>query len=225
MADTKWHLEGKWLEYCSCDPGCPCETMAPPTRGHCDGVVAMKIDSGHYGDVKLDGLTVAATFFFPRALHNGDGHMQPIIDERASPEQREALFAILSGKDQPAGTIFNIFSIIIAHFHDPVFAPVDFQWDVNRRTATLKVPNQVSAETVPIRNPVTDREERIRTVLPEGWTFYEAEVGSGTAKSIGDLKFDYAKRHSSLAHFALNQNGMAYSYDEAKKRYGLDNRR
>lgn len=44
MSDVKWFMQGKWLEYCSCDYGCPCETMAEPTYGHCDGVVAMKSD-------------------------------------------------------------------------------------------------------------------------------------------------------------------------------------
>lgn len=27
--NAKWHLEGKYVEYCSCDHGCPCEAMAP----------------------------------------------------------------------------------------------------------------------------------------------------------------------------------------------------
>jgi hypothetical protein len=65
---------------------------------------------------------------------------------------------------------------------------------------------------------VTDKEHRILTVLPEGWTFYEGEIGSGKAKGIGDIKFDYSQRHSSLAYFAWDNNGMAMSYDEFKKR-------
>jgi hypothetical protein len=59
-------------------------------------------------------------------------------------------------------------------------------------------------------------------VLPQGWTFDEAEVAAGTAKSVGAIKFDLAHKHSSLAFFALNHEGMAYSYEEAKARYGLD---
>ncbi len=223
MADTKWFLQGKWLEYCSCDYGCPCEAMAPPTQGHCDGVVGMKIDEGYYGDVRLDGLAVIATFFFPRAIHHGGGHMHPILDEHSTEEQREALFAILSGEGQPEGTIFNIFSVIIEHHHDPLYLPIKFEWDIEGRRAQISIPGVVNAATEPIRNPVTDKQERVRTVLPEGWVFYEAEVGSGTAKSISDLKFDYSQRHSSLAHFAFDNNGMAFSYDEAKQRYGLDN--
>ena len=77
MTDTQWRLEGKWLEYCSCDYGCPCESMADPTQGHCTGAVAFKIDKGHYGDLSLDGLVVAATFYFPRAIHHGQGRGWP----------------------------------------------------------------------------------------------------------------------------------------------------
>lgn len=222
MADVKWHIEGEYVEFCSCDHGCPCEGMAPPTRGTCDGVVAFKVNKGHYGDVKMDGLVFAATYYFPRALHHGGGHMQPIVNENSSDAQREALFAIMSGEGQPVGTIFSIFSIVVEHVHEPLFAPLEFKWDIKKRTCLVNVPGVVRAQTTPIRNPVTDEEVQIRTVLPKGWVFYEAEVGSGVGKGIGDIKFDYAQRHSSLAYFAFNNGGMAYSYDEAKKRYGLD---
>jgi hypothetical protein len=217
MTDTKWHIEGKWLEYCSCEHGCPCEAMAAPSNGHCDGAVAMHIDKGRFGDVLLDDVSVVATFFFPRAIHHGGGHMQPIISDHTSDAQREALFTILSGEGQPAGTIFNIFSVIIEHHHDPIFTKIGFEWDMDARRAKIDVPDVVRAETAPIRNPVTDEEHRMLTVLPDGWTFYEAEVGSGSAKGIGDIKFDYSQRHSSLARFAFNNDGMAYGYDEFRR--------
>lgn len=219
---TKWFLQGKWLEYCSCDHGCPCEAMAPPTQGHCDGVVAMKIDEGYFGDTRLDDILVVATFYFPRAIHHGGGHMQPILPAYTTEGQREAIFAILSGEGQPEGTIFNIFSVIVEHHHDPLYLEMEFDWDVEKRRARISAPGVVEAATVPVRNPVTDREERIRTVLPGGWVFYEAEVGSGTAKGIGDIKFDFSQRHSSLGHFAFDNDGMAHSYEEAIARSGLD---
>jgi hypothetical protein len=104
-----WKIEGKYVEYCSCDHGCPCESMADPTYGDCTGLVAFKIDKGSCEDVPLDDLTVVGTFYFPRALHHGHGVFQPILDERANDAQREALFYILSGEDQPVGTMFQIF--------------------------------------------------------------------------------------------------------------------
>jgi hypothetical protein len=223
MTDVKWFMQGKYVEYCSCDSGCPCETMVAPTYGHCDGVVAMKVDEGYYGDVRLDDVIIAATFYFPRAIHHGGGHMQPILPEHTTEAQREAIFKIMSGEGQPVGTMFQIFSVIVDHIHEPQFLPIEFEWDITKRTAKLVVPDVVIAATEPIRNPVTDKEVNIRTVLPEGWVFYEAEVGSGTVKGFGDIKFDFSNRHSSLAHFAYDNNGMAYSYEEHKKRFGLDN--
>ncbi len=219
MADTDWFLEGKQLIYCSCDYGCPCEANAPPTSGYCEGALAMKVDEGHFGDVRLDDLIIAATYHWPRALHHCNGHMQPILEERTTQEQRDAIFTILSGEGQPAGTIFQIFSVIIEHLHDPLFLPIEFEFDMENCTGQLSIPGVVRASTEPIRNPVTDEEHRIVTLLPKAWWMYEAENASGTAKGVGDIKFDYAKRHCSLSNFALNQNGMAYTYEESRARY------
>jgi hypothetical protein len=95
MAGRDWRIEARHVEYCSCDLGCPCESMADPTYGICTGLVAFKIDKGHCEKLSLDDLAVVATFYFPRAIHHGQGVLQPIIDERASDEQRDALFYIL----------------------------------------------------------------------------------------------------------------------------------
>ena len=222
MTDKKnWEIEGRYVEFCSCDHGCPCETMAPPSKGFCDGLVAFKIDKGHWDNVSLDGLTVVATFYFPRAIHHGDGHMQPILDAHSTEQQREALFYILSGQNAPAGTMFQIFSMIVEHLHDPVFTDIGFEWDIDARKARIDVPDVVRARAEPIRNPVTDTEHRQITVLPDGWVFHEAENASGFAKGIGDIKFDQNQRHSSLAYIAWDQDGMKFDLPTARQRFPL----
>ena len=215
-----WLIEGKYIEYCSCDLGCPCETMADPTHGHCTGLVGFKIDKGHCDGVKLNGLSVVATFYFPRAIHHGQGVMHPIVDERASEAQREALFYIMSGEDQPVGTMFQIFSVIIETIKDPLFAPITFDWDLDKRRARIEVPAAVRAHSEPIRNPVTDTEQQIITVLPNGWVFHEAENVAGFAKSTDVIKFDLNRRHSSMAHVAWGPKGLVHSYNEYKQKFG-----
>ena len=106
-------------------------------------------------------------------IHHGHGVFQPIIDERATDAQREALFYILSGEDQPVGTMFQIFSVIVETIKDPIFTKIDFEWDLEKRRAKIEVPDIVRAHSEPIRNPVTDAEHRMLTVLPEGWVFHE----------------------------------------------------
>jgi hypothetical protein len=78
----------------------------------------------------------------------------------------------------------------------------------------------VRAHSEPIRNPVTDAEHRILTVVPNGWVFHEAENASGFAKGLAAIKFDLSRRHSSLAHVAWNQNGLVHSYDDYKQKFG-----
>ncbi len=220
MPEKNWLIEGKYVEYCSCDLGCPCESMADPTYGYCTGLVGFTIDNGFCEDVRLDGLTVLGTFYFPRAIHHGQGVFQPIIDERADEAQRNALFYILSGEDQPVGTMFQIFSVIVETIKDPLFAKIDFDWDLEKRQARVEVDGVLHARSEPIRNPVTDEEHRMLTVLPNGWVFHEAESAAGFAKGLGVIKFDLNRRHSSLAQVAWNQNGLVHSYDEYKQKYG-----
>jgi hypothetical protein len=220
MAGKNWQIEGRYVEYCSCDHGCPCESMADPTYGFCTGLVAFKIDQGYCEEVRLDDLAVVATFYFPRAIHHGQGVLQPIFDERADEAQRDALFYILSGEDQPAGTMFQIFSLIVETIKHPIFAKIEFDWDLDKRRARVEVADVLRARSEPLRNPVTDQEHRMITVLPQGWVFHEAENASGFAKGLAAIKFDLHRRHSSLAYVAWNQNGLVHSYDTYKQKFG-----
>lgn len=215
-----WLIEGKYIEYCSCDLGCPCEAMAEPTHGICTGLVGFQIDKGHCDGTSLDGLSVVATFYFPRAIHHGEGVMHPIIDERASDAQKDAIFYILSGEDQSVGTMFQIFSVIIETIKDPLFAPITFDWDLKKRTAKIEVPNTVRAHSEPIRNPVTDAEHQMITVIPNGWVFHEAENVAGFAKGVGPIKFDLSRQHSSMANVAWGPKGQVHDYDEYKLKFG-----
>jgi hypothetical protein len=62
------------------------------------GFFGYKIHEGHFGDVRLDGLTALLMAHCPGALHEGNCTMQLIIDERADPRQREALMKIMTGR-------------------------------------------------------------------------------------------------------------------------------
>ena len=149
------------------------------------------------------------TVQFPGPLHEGDGQAQPIIDERASPEQREALFGIMSGQNSAEGTLFHIFSLIVSKMHEPIFAPVDFRFDKAGRTARLMIPGVLESEVEPIRNPVTGAEHRIKVVMPEGFEHIEGEVASSDIRSTGPIRFETKQSHSTLAHVVQTPQGVA----------------
>jgi hypothetical protein len=71
--------------------------MSLPTKGSCEAAVAFVIEKGHYGDVDLSGTKVAQVYQWPGAVHEGNGTMQTIVDESATPEQHAALEKIMTG--------------------------------------------------------------------------------------------------------------------------------
>ena len=209
MATSDWRLEGEWMKNCNCAFGCPCDFNALPTEGYCKGMVGMRITSGHFEKTKLDGLVFAATVDFPGALHEGNGQLQPIIDERATPEQREALFNIMSGKFSTEGTLFHIFSLIVTRIHDPLFVPITFSFDKDGRVARLVAKGVLETDVEPIKNPVTGAPHRIQVVMPEGFEHRAAEVASADIRSTGAIKFETRGTHSSLANVVQTPEGVA----------------
>lgn len=209
MAASDWRLEGEWMKNCNCAFGCPCDFNAPPTQGYCKGLVAMRIAKGHFEGTRLDGLCFAITVDFPGALHEGNGTIQPIIDERATPEQRQALFDIFSGKHSAEGTLFQIVSLIVTKIHDPVFAPFEFSFDKDGRVARLVARGVLETDVEPIKNPVTGTPHRIQVVMPEGFEHRAAEIASANIRSTGAIPFETRGTHSSLATVVQTPDGVA----------------
>jgi hypothetical protein len=209
MPGTDWRLKGDWIKNCNCAFGCPCDFNARPTHGKCQGLLGMRIEEGHFGDIKLDGLSFFVVVDFPGPLHEGNGIVQAIIDERASEKQRGALFGILSGQNSAEGTIFHIFTLIVSKMLDPIFAPISVDFDMEGRKARVSIPGVLETETQPIRNPVTGAEHRIQVLMPEGFEHRKAEVASARIDSKGGIKFRVAEGHSSLAKVEQTPTGVA----------------
>lgn len=208
MTETDWRLDGDWIKNCICAYGCPCDFNARPTHGKCEGLVGMHIREGWFGDTRLDGLNFVVTVAWPGPLHEGNGQAQPIVDERATAEQREALFAIMSGQHSAEGTLFHIFSLIVSTMHEPIFAPIDFAFDKAARTARIAIPGVLETEVEPIHNPVSGAAHRIQVVMPQGFEHIDAEVASCSIRSTGAISFEASGVHSSLAHVVQAPQGV-----------------
>jgi hypothetical protein len=120
-------------------------------------------------------------------VHEGGGVVQGFIDLRATEQQREALFAILGGKEQEPTTVFNIYGSTIAEELDPIFAELAFSCDVANRTGHFAVPGVLELRIEPIKNPVTGAPHRARISLPEGFEFRVAEAASADFHATGEV--------------------------------------
>lgn len=211
MTDVKWTIKGQEFVHCNCAPGCPCQFNSLPTYGHCQAVAAIEIEDGHHGDTQLDGLKIAMIVKWPGAIHEGRGQVVPIVDERADEAQREALLRIMSGLDTVEGaTFFQVFSATFEKVHDPVFAPIDLDVDVDARSARLNIPGWVEARGEPIRNPVTGEEHRARINLPQGFEYDTCEVGRGWASTQGPLDVQLDDSHAQFARLHMTESGVVH---------------
>jgi hypothetical protein len=191
-AKSKWSFEADFIQACSCDYGCPCEFSAPPTTGFCEGMVAWRINTGKFDDVKLDGLGLALAVRWPKAIHEGNGTAAVYVDERATAQQRDALLQIVSGK--AGGLPFEIVVTTFSKILDPLFVPIHFQ--LNGRNSAVKVGDAMDIAVEPIKNPVTGEAESVRVEHSTGFIFKSAECVSAARMKInaGELKFSWPNK-------------------------------
>src|SRR5690606_17626463 len=193
-AMTSWELHGHELVNCNCATGCPCQFMALPTYGNCEAAATFHFDSGHYGDLDLSGTKSAFVVHWPGPIHEGSGTMQIIIDEKASPEQRDALYKIMAGEDpDEMATMWWVFSGRSPTKLETIYKPIEIDMDMESRKGHAKIPGVFETEASPIINPVSGAEHRARINLPHGFEFRVAEIAKGTTRTSGQIELKSSK--------------------------------
>lgn len=203
-----WRIQGPMITSCTCDYGCPFQFNGLPTQGYCHASAGMQITRGHFGSVKLDGMAFAAIFKWPKAIHEGNGEALAVIEERGTPEQRDAVLKIITGQETtPGATLFNVFAGTLTKFHDPRFARIEVQADYAKAKGSVRVAGVTDVKLEPIRNPVTGGEHRARVTLPHGFEYHEAEYGSSTVKTGEPMPLEWSGRHGHITMLDMGPNG------------------
>src|SRR3569832_453437 len=130
----KWTVEGHYMEACTCEATCPCITLSPPTEGSCTAIVGWQVKRGYYGDVRLDGLNVAAGVYSPGHMKENDWSAALYVDDRANDQQRAALTQIFGGSagGHPARIAEHIAQVKGVHF-----VPIAFETDGKKGSLTV----------------------------------------------------------------------------------------
>jgi hypothetical protein len=193
---VSYHLKGFSVGGCSCDWGCPCNFEAPPTRGFCEGGGMWHIEEGHYGGVKLDGLRIGLAAHSPAALHLGNVTLVMLVDERADPQQRQAIEAMV-----PAIQPFNIFYSLASKFLGFHYVPIEMQLNGIRSRAS--VPGTLELALAPMINPVTGEEEPATLSKPKGFTAKLQELCATAVLrfSRAGLSYDHSGKYGEFCPF------------------------
>jgi hypothetical protein len=94
-----WTIKGSYVETCSCELMCPCNTSLDhgATYDYCRVTLVFSIKEGEIEGTDVSGLVVAAIADTPKVMTEGNWKLGVFVDERASDEQLEKLVGVFSG--------------------------------------------------------------------------------------------------------------------------------
>ena len=90
-------VEGDYFETCQCDVSCPCIWLKPADREACDVMLAWHVTKGDKDGVDISGLNAVLAVHSPKQMTDGGWKLALYLDDRATPEQSEAMGAVFSG--------------------------------------------------------------------------------------------------------------------------------
>ena len=142
----KWNLTGNYFEACNCDVACPCVFTGPPTEGKCTVLLAWHIDKGKYGNTSLDGLNVALAAYSPGHMLKVKWDVALYVDEKATPQQREALTSIYAGKvgGEPAALVPFIGKVLGVK-------PVRIEFSLKGKERSMRIPGIADMEVAAMK--------------------------------------------------------------------------
>lgn len=197
--ETSWRMRGDVMEACSCATTCPCNFGSDPTQVPCEAVIGWRIQDGQHGDTRLDGLNVVGYLRIPGNVFQGDWTMGVYLDQRATPQQVEALGAIFSGQ---AGGWFAAVSGLITHPLPPKQVPIEFETVNGERR--IRVPGLLELGTEQVPNPMGGQplDPQVSGLAVPFYTG-PASVRRSSALKLTDpnLSFEYSERSSLIGQF------------------------
>ena len=143
MSDIEWKLSGQYAENCSCVYLCPCiftnstALSIPATKDigdHCIAAIALNITDGHFGDVSLNGLSFMLILKTALVMSEGGWTTAVIVDDKANPQQRNALELITTGQ---AGGPLAMLQPMIKDFTGVHYGDIQFHLEDNKRSVVV----------------------------------------------------------------------------------------
>ena len=95
---TTYSMDGTLLEACSCAAPCPCWIGDDPDGGTCDAFIAYHVDRGQVRGIDVSGLSLVLVNQIPGNVMAGNWRVVLYVDDRATPDQQEALLDAFGGK-------------------------------------------------------------------------------------------------------------------------------
>ncbi len=193
-----YRVKADSVEACNCQHGCNCQFGGFPNEGHCEFIIGYSVREGRFGGTSLDGVRAVIVAKYPKAIHDGHGHMALFVDERASDDQAQALATILSGKI--GGMPWEALAATLDRFEGPIRRPIEITVAAER--SEVRIAGAIDLQLTPLRNPVTGAEKEVHITYPKGGFFWnDARVATSSCMraNYGELHLDWPARYAAAA--------------------------
>jgi hypothetical protein len=195
---TPYRVKAESIEACNCQHGCNCQFAGYPNEGKCEFIVGYEVKDGRFGNVSLKGVRAVVAAKYPKAIHEGHGHVVLFVDEKATEEQVNALATILSGK--MGGMPWEALAGTIEHFEGPIRKPVEIRASGER--SQVRVPGAVELRLTPLRDAVSGKDKEVHIVYPKGGFFWnDAKVATTETMRVehGNFRLAWPNRYAAAA--------------------------
>jgi len=137
-------------------------------------------------------------------MDEGNGRLQLLIDERANPDQREALVRALA--EGEGDVLMDIVRAVCPTVEEVLYVPFEWEFDLESRTGRLKAGDVLETEVEPLRGfGEPPPPYRILVTIPGGFEYTgegnSAETALATTLRVnGAFSYEHENCHSSMAH-------------------------
>ena len=192
-------VEGDYFETCNCDVSCPCIWLKPADKENCELLLAWHVQTGDKDGVDLSGMNTVMVVHTPKQMTDGNWKVALYVDDRATPEQSEALGAVFSGA--AGGHLANLAPLIgeVAGV-----APATITFDRSGGSLRAEIPGALvmsavetmgmdGATTTVITNPLLGAVTQPLTQAKAGDVSYHGHWDveySGTNSFVTDFRYE-----------------------------------
>jgi hypothetical protein len=195
---TPYRVKAESIEACNCQHGCNCQFTGFPNEGKCEFIVGFEVKDGRVGNVSLNGLRAVVAAKYPKAIHEGNGHVVLFIDDKVSDEQASAFATVLSG--QLGGMPWEALAPTIGKFEGPIRKPVEIKAD--GENSLVRVAGSVEMQLTPIRDVVSGEPKEVQIKYPKGGFFWnEARIATTETMRAqhGEFRLEWPSKYAAAA--------------------------
>ena len=195
---TPYRVKAESVEACNCQHGCNCQFAGFPNEGKCEFIIGYAVKDGRVGDVSLNGFRAVVAAKYPKAIHEGNGHVVLFVDEKASDEQVNAFVSILSGK--LGGMPWEALAGTIGTFEGPIKKPIEIT--AAGEKSVVRVPGAIELQLTPFVDVKSGKEKEVHITYPKGGFFWnDARVATTSAMRAqhGGLQLEWPGKYAAAA--------------------------